>query len=72
MNTQNKIRCFQCLARKEKIDRIERDFLMLEAWVKHLRDDITSLVEMKNRLDAKIEEIKEDYNREFIGCIEDG
>ena len=72
MNQKDKkIICLQCLARKEKIDSMERRFLMLETWIKHLRADITHAVEIKNQLDQEITELKKTWETEFIGCIGD-
>ena len=65
----DRVACIRCLVRKEKIDRIERDFLMLEAWIKHLREDITSLWIMKTELSEKLAKVKQDYEEEWIGCI---
>ena len=70
MNTSNKIACLRCLSRKEKIDRMERDLLMLEVWIKHLREDITSVWTMKTELEERMATIKKDWETEFIGCIE--
>ena len=70
MTKNNKIKCLHCLRRKERITEIERDFLMLEAWIKHLRSDVTLIVEMKSKLEDKIRKVKEEWETEFIGCIE--
>ena len=66
---KKKLACFRCLGRKEKLDRIERYFLMWEAGIKQLRSDVTHLVKMKNELDEKVEELKNDFNEDFIGCL---
>jgi len=66
---KKKIACFRCLGRKEKIDRIERYFLMLKVSLEHHIKHKTELKEMMDELDQKITEVKEDFNEDFIGCI---
>jgi len=66
---KKQVACLSCLRRKEKIDRLERYFLMWEAGIKQLRRDVTHLARMKNELDTMIEELKQDFERDFSRCL---
>jgi len=61
----DKVACFKCLQRKERLDSIERYFLMLKASLDHHISHKTELKEMCDELDRKITELKEDFNRDF-------
>jgi len=71
MSRDNKITCLRCFQRKERIDRLERDLLMCQAWEKHLRADITEIHSMINNMAHKLEQAKMEWEEEFIGCIEE-
>lgn len=71
MDRSKKILCLGCLRKKERIDELERRFLMLEAWAKQLRSDITGVVEMVDEVGIKLARTKEEWENEFIGCIEE-
>jgi hypothetical protein len=66
---KKKIMCLGCLRRKEKIDTIERYFLMWEAGVKQLVNNITELKHMKDHLDEMIAELKKDFDSDFTRCL---
>ena len=63
------VACIGCLRRKEKIDAIERYYLMWEASIKHCTALITELKYMKDELDLKIEDLKDDFNTDFTRCL---
>ena len=67
---KKKVACFQCLKRKETIDRLERNYLMLSAWAKQLRKDVTEIVYMVEQLSGELETAKKSWEEEFIGCVE--
>ena len=71
MDRDKKILCLGCLRKKERIDDLERRTLMLDAWVKQLRSDITGVVEMVHELEVKLARTKTEWENEFIGCIEE-
>lgn len=71
MDRSKKILCLGCLRKKERIDELERRFLMLETWAKQLRSDITGVVEMVDEVGIKLARTKEEWENEFIGCIEE-
>lgn len=71
MDRSKKILCLGCLRKKERIDELERRFLMLEAWAKQLRSDITGVVEMVHEIEVKLALTKTEWENEFIGCIEE-
>ena len=68
MDDGSKIACFRCIARKERIDEIERYFLMWEHSLKMLVKHITELKMMKDEIDIKLEDFKADFDRDYLSC----
>ena len=68
MDNDSKIACFRCLARKERIDEIERYFLMCEESRKQLIKHTTELKNMIDELDTKIAKFKEDFDKDYLSC----
>jgi hypothetical protein len=71
MDRDKKIFCLGCLRKKERIDELERRYLMLETWAKQLRSDITSVVGMVDEIGVKLALTKTEWENEFLGCIEE-
>jgi len=71
VDRNKKILCLGCLRKKERIDELERRYLMLEVWAKQLRGDITSVVGMVEDIGVKLALTKQEWENEFIGCIEE-
>jgi hypothetical protein len=68
MGDDSKIACFRCLARKERIDEIERYFLMWEENLKLLIKNVTELKGMKDELSLKIATFKDDFDQDYLKC----
>ena len=66
--TAKKVACFRCLKRKERIDEIERYYLMWEENFKLLVKHVTEVSLMKKELSDKIAKFKEDFEKEYLSC----
>ncbi|NIQ92737.1 MAG: hypothetical protein GWN93_28685 [Deltaproteobacteria bacterium] len=68
MDNGKKVACFRCLLRKERIDEIERYFLMYEENLKLLVKQVTELKGMQDHISEMITAFKKDFDRDILKC----